>query len=50
MKTTNQIFDELKDRLVENLGVSSEKVTMEASFIDDIGVFGDDGSELFEML
>lgn len=50
MKITNQIFDELNARLVEFLGVISEKVTMEASLIDDLGVYGDDGSELFEML
>lgn len=31
------IFEEVKSIIVEQLGVEEEKVTMEASFIDDLG-------------
>lgn len=50
MKTTNQIFDGLKPLIVDQLGVGAEKVTLESSFQNDLGVCGDDGTELFEML
>lgn len=32
-----EIFEEVKGIIVEQLGVEEEKVTMEASFIDDLG-------------
>lgn len=32
-----EIFDEVKEIIVEQLGVEADKVTMEASFIDDLG-------------
>lgn len=50
MKTKDQIFEELKPRIIEFLGVKPEKVTIGASFRDDLGVWGDDGDELFEFL
>ena len=31
------MFEKIKDILVEQLGVDEEDVTMEASFIDDLG-------------
>ncbi len=32
-----EIFEEVKGIIVEQLGIEGEKVTMEASFIDDLG-------------
>lgn len=32
-----EIFEEVKGIIVEQLGIEEEKVTMEASFIDDLG-------------
>lgn len=32
-----EIFNEVKNIIVEQLGVEADKVTMEASFIDDLG-------------
>ena len=32
-----EIFEEVKGIIVEQLGIEVEKVTMEASFIDDLG-------------
>lgn len=32
-----EIFEEVKIIIVEQLGIEEEKVTMEASFIDDLG-------------
>ena len=32
-----EIFEKVKKVIVENLGVSESSVTMEASFIDDLG-------------
>ncbi len=32
-----EIFEEVKSIIVEQLGIEEEKVTMEASFIDDLG-------------
>lgn len=31
------IFEEIKGIIIEQLGIEEEKVTMEASFIDDLG-------------
>jgi acyl carrier protein len=30
-------FDKIKDLIVENLGVNPEAVTLEASFVEDLG-------------
>lgn len=32
-----EIFEEIKGIIIEQLGIEEEKVTMEASFIDDLG-------------
>lgn len=32
-----EIFEEIKGIIIEQLGIEKEKVTMEASFIDDLG-------------
>lgn len=37
VKRVEEIFEEVKGIIVEQLGVEEEKVTMEASFIDDLG-------------
>ena len=34
---TEEVFDKVKGIIVEQLGVSETSVTMEASFIDDLG-------------
>lgn len=40
-------FEALKDLIVEELDVAAEEVTLEASFIDDLGA---DSLDLFEMV
>ena len=35
--SSEEVFDKVKDIIVEQLGVSDTAVTMEASFIDDLG-------------
>ncbi len=42
-----EIFNEVKDIIVEQLGVEEEKVTMEASFIDDLGA---DSLDIVELI
>lgn len=42
-----EIFEEIKGIIVEQLGVEEEKVTMEASFIDDIGA---DSLDIVELI
>lgn len=42
-----EIFNEIKDIIVEQLGVEAEKVTMEASFIDDLGA---DSLDIVELI
>lgn len=42
-----EIFNEVKDIIVEQLGVEAEKVTMEASFIDDLGA---DSLDIVELI
>ena len=42
-----EIFNEVKDIIVEQLGVEADKVTMEASFIDDLGA---DSLDLVELI
>ena len=34
---TEEVFEKVKKVIVENLGVSESSVTMEASFIDELG-------------
>lgn len=40
-------FDKVKDIIVEQLGVDEDKVTMEASFIDDLGA---DSLDIVELI
>ena len=40
-------FEALRDVIVEELDVTAEEVTLEASFIDDLGA---DSLDLFEMV
>ena len=42
-----EIFNEVKDIIIEQLGVEEEKVTMEASFIDDLGA---DSLDIVELI
>ena len=42
-----EIFEEVKDIIVEQLGVEADKVTMEASFIDDLGA---DSLDIVELI
>lgn len=42
-----EIFDEVKEIIVEQLGVEDTKVTMEASFIDDLGA---DSLDIVELI
>lgn len=42
-----EIFSEVKDIIVEQLGVEESKVTMEASFIDDLGA---DSLDIVELI
>lgn len=42
-----EIFNEVKDIIVEQLGVETDKVTMEASFIDDLGA---DSLDIVELI
>ena len=41
------MFEKIKDILVEQLGVDEEDVTMEASFIDDLGA---DSLDIVELI
>lgn len=40
------MFEQLKEVIVENLGVSEEEVTLEANLIDDLGADSLDAVEL----
>lgn len=42
-----EIFEEIKGIIVEQLGAEEEKVTMEASFIDDLGA---DSLDIVELI
>ena len=42
-----EIFNEVKEIIVEQLGVEDTKVTMEASFIDDLGA---DSLDIVELI
>lgn len=41
------MFDQIKELIVESLGIDEEQVTMEASFKNDLNV---DSLDLFEMV
>ncbi|HHU64349.1 MAG TPA: acyl carrier protein [Clostridiales bacterium] len=41
------IYEKVKDIIVEQLGVDPEKVTLEASFIDDLGA---DSLDIVELI
>ncbi|NLJ40973.1 MAG: acyl carrier protein [Clostridiales bacterium] len=40
-------FDKVKDIIIEQLGIDADKVTMEASFIDDLGA---DSLDIVELI
>lgn len=46
-KDKEQIFDKVKEIIVDQLGADEEEVTMEASFIDDLGA---DSLDIVELI
>lgn len=44
---TEEIFDKVKEIIIEQLGVSEDAVTNEASFIDDLGA---DSLDIVELI
>lgn len=47
MATKEQVFDKVKEIIVDQLGVDEEEVTLEASFIDDLGA---DSLDIVELI
>ena len=45
--TSEEIFDKVKEIIIEQLGVAETAVTMEASFIDDLGA---DSLDIVELI
>lgn len=45
--SSEEIFDKVKEIIIEQLGVSETAVTMEASFIDDLGA---DSLDIVELI
>lgn len=45
--TQEEIFEKVKETIVEQLGVAENSVTLEASFIDDLGA---DSLDLVELI
>ena len=45
--TNEEIFEKVKDIIVEQLGVTETSVTLEASFIDDLGA---DSLDIVELI
>lgn len=45
--TSEEIFDKVKEIIIEQLGVADTAVTMEASFIDDLGA---DSLDIVELI
>ena len=43
------VADKVKEIIVEQLGVDADEVTTEASFTDDLGVLGNDRTQLFDL-
>ncbi|MGN1269947.1 MAG: acyl carrier protein [Clostridia bacterium] len=44
---TEEVFEKIKETIVEQLGVADTAVTMEASFIDDLGA---DSLDIVELI
>lgn len=44
---TEEVFEKIKETIVEQLGVTDTAVTMEASFIDDLGA---DSLDIVELI
>lgn len=47
MASKEQIFDKVKEIIVDQLGVDEEEVTLEASFIEDLGA---DSLDIVELI
>lgn len=47
MASKEQIFDKVKEIIVDQLGVEEEEVTLESSFIDDLGA---DSLDIVELI
>ncbi|MDA8193805.1 MAG: acyl carrier protein [Thermaerobacter sp.] len=47
MATTEQVYDKVKEIIVDQLGVDEEEVTLEASFIGDLGA---DSLDIVELI
>ncbi len=47
MAEKEKVFDKVKEIIVDQLGVEEEEVTLEASFIDDLGA---DSLDLVELI
>ena len=45
--SSEEIFDEVKEIIIEQLGVTESSITMEASFIDDLGA---DSLDIVELI
>ena len=45
--SSEEIFEKIKDIIVEQLGVTENTITMEASFIDDLGA---DSLDIVELI
>ena len=45
--SSEEIFDKVKEIIIEQLGVSETAITMEASFIDDLGA---DSLDIVELI
>ncbi len=45
--SSEEVFDKVKEIIVEQLGVTSESVTLDASFIDDLGA---DSLDIVELI
>lgn len=44
----DEIFEKVRDIVAGCTGVDRSRITMNSGFVDDFGVVGDDGDELFE--
>lgn len=49
-KDEQYILTEIQDLIAEHMGIDKSLVTLDASLINDLGIYGDDGYELFEKL
>ena len=45
--SSEEIFDKVKEIIIEQLGVTESSITMEASFIDDLGA---DSLDIVELI